>query len=172
MRMRWSGLAAIGLLAACSGDATAPESWRQTGILLISGWTGNRPANLSNGDGLLWNRPTGPADFSAPEVLTAPDSVDAGVPFEVTTHTVGPSGCWRSDGQSVTTFGRTVLFRPYDSHSGSEVCTGALVFPAHSSTIVLYEAGEWTLRVDGRRVRMGDDVWDEPISAERSIVVR
>ena len=86
--------------------------------------------------------------------------------------TVGPSGCWRSDGQSVATFGRTVLLRPYDSHSGSEVCTAALVFPAHRSTVVLYETGEWTLRVDGRRLRMGDDAWDEPISAERSIVVR
>lgn len=172
MRMRWGALAAIGLLAGCSSEATAPDGWRQPGVLLITGWTGTVPTYLSNGEGVQWNRPTGPEDFSAPEVITAPDTVDAGVAFEVATHTVGPSGCWRSDGQSVTIFGRTVLLRPYDSHSGSEVCTGALVFPVHRSTVQLYETGEWTLRVEGRRLRMGDDAWDEPISAQRSIVVR
>jgi hypothetical protein len=114
----------------------------------------------------------GSVDYTAPVVLQAPDTVDAGQAFEVRTNTVGPNGCWRSDGQTVGKVGRVVVLRPYDSHSGSEVCTEALVYLSHSSTLVLDEPGEWTLRVNGRRLRMGDEVWSEPIWAARSIVVR
>lgn len=176
MKSKWKRVLVVGLstvlLGACAGDPSGPGAYRQLGVLVISGWSGNRPVNLDNGDGLEWNRTRESADFTAPDVLVAPDTVEAGQVFEITTNTVGWSGCWRSDGQSVATVGRVVVVRPYDSHSGSEVCTEVLVFLGHSSTLVLDEPGEWTLRVDGRRLRMGDDVHDEPISAERTIVVR
>lgn len=176
MKSEWKRAMSVGvaalLLVGCAGDLSGPGAYRDVGVLVISEWSGGVPVNIANGEGVDWNRPVGGGDYTAPDVLVAPDTVEAGEPFEVMTHTVGTSGCWRSDGQSVAAAGRTVVLEPYDSHSGSEVCTEALVFLAHSSTVVLSEVGEWTLRVDGRRLRMGDDVWDEPISAERAIVVR
>jgi hypothetical protein len=176
VKVEWKRVLAVGvstvLLGACATEPSGPGAYREAGILMISGWSGHRPASMDNGDGLHWNRTRTEGDYTAPEVLVAPDTVEAGQAFEIRTNTVGWSGCWRSDGQSVATVERVVVIRPYDSHSGSEVCTQVLVFLAHSSTLVLQEKGEWTLRVDGRRLRMGDDVQDEPISAERTIVVR
>ena len=176
MTGKWKRVLGVGLpavlLAACASDPSGPGPYRQLGVLMISGWTGSMPVNLDDGGGLDWNRVRGPADYTAPDVLVAPDTVEAGQAFEITTNTVGWSGCWRSDGQSVATVGRTVVIRPYDSHSGSEVCTEALLFLEHRSTLVLHEPGEWLLRVDGRRLRMGDDITDEPISAQRTVVVR
>ncbi|HEX2168252.1 MAG TPA: hypothetical protein VHG09_13545, partial [Longimicrobiales bacterium] len=155
-----------------ASDPSGPGPYRQLGVLMISGWSGTRPVDLDNGDGLEWNRTRSSADYTAPDVLVAPDTVGAGQAFEIRTNTVGWNGCWRSDGQTVATVGRVVVIRPYDSHSGSEVCTDVLLLLAHSSTLVLDEPGEWTLRVDGRQLRMGDDVSEQPISAERTIVVR
>lgn len=160
------------LLSACAGEVSGPGAYRQTGVLVISGWSGNVPMNLDDDDEVDWNRPPYEGDYTAPDVLVAPDTVTAGEPFEVTTNTVGWSGCWRSDGQTVAVLAGTVLIRPYDSHSGSEVCTDALVFLGHSSTVVIDEPGQWRLRVNGRRLRMGDGITDEPISAEKGIVVR
>ena len=176
MLSQWKSILAAGLavtlLGGCAADVAGPGGVRQPGVLLISGWTGNVPVNFADGNDLEWNRTRYSGDFTAPDVLVAPDTVDAGKPFAVTTQTVGSNGCWRSDGQTVATLGRVVVLRPYDSHSGSEVCTEALSFLPHSSTLVLDQPGDWTLRVAGRRLRIGDQVWDEPISAERPIFVR
>lgn len=175
MTTRWKPILAAGLVllaGGCTAELAGPGGAREPGVLLISGWTGNVPVSFDNGSDLEWNRTRFTGDFTAPEVLTAPDTVDAGAPFEVTTQTVGLNGCWRSDGQTVARIARTVVLRPYDSHSGSEVCTEALSFLPHSSTVVLDAPGQWTLRVTGRRLRMGDHVWDEPVSAERPIFVR
>jgi hypothetical protein len=163
---------ALGLLASCTSDVSEPEGWSKSGVLMVSGWTGSAPGNPGQGSGLDWERQPGPDDLTAEEVLVAPDTVEAGEAFQVTTHTVGPSGCWRSDGQTVSTNERVVVLRPYDSHSGSQICTYALLFLAHGSTLVLTEAGEWTLRVDGRRLRLAEPLWDEPVSATRTIFVR
>ncbi|HEX6308061.1 MAG TPA: hypothetical protein VFZ69_07730 [Longimicrobiales bacterium] len=175
MRERWRPALTVGvsvaLLAACS-EVAGPEGWRQPGVLLVSGWPGNVPLSAGTGAGVTWSVAPGETDIAPPQVLVAPDSVGAGQPFEVVTYTVGPSGCWRGDGQSLALDGRTVLLRPYDEHSGAEVCTMALHFMAHRSTMALSETGVWTLKVEGRRLRMGDDVWEEPIWAERTLVVR
>ena len=174
MIVRWKPAVAAGLLCLLGGCAAelAGPGVREPGVLVISGWTGNLPVDLEDGDGLRWDRAYASGDYTAPGLVMAPDTVDAGVAFQVSTQTVGPSGCWRPDGQTVATLGRVVVIRPYDSHSGSELCTDALLFLPRASTVVLNEPGEWTLRVTGRRLRMGDLVWDEPISAERPIFVR
>jgi hypothetical protein len=160
------------LLAACAGEIAGPGGRRAPGVLLVSGWSGTVPLKAGSGESLEWNLPRESSDFTAPAVLVAPDTVEAGEPFEVTTNTIGMNGCWRSDGQTTARLGRTAIVKPYDSHSGSEVCTEILLYLAHSSTLVLEEPGEWTLRVDGRRLRVGDDAWEEPISAKRTIIVR
>lgn len=162
---------ATGLLAACS-DVTGPHSFRRPGVLLVSGWTGNIPLTAGTGKDVTWNAPPETADIAPPRTLEVPDTVDAGAAFVAVTTTIGPSGCWRADGQQVSVEGDTVVLKPYDAHSGAEVCTEALVFLAHESTLVLYEPGEWTVRVEGRRVRMGDEVRDEPVTAEKQVIVR
>lgn len=171
--MALGAVMSLALLAGCSVEVAGPESWRQSGVLLISGWSGATHTALRQGAGdVVWGWQPGQTDYSAPQVLIAPDTVTAGEPFDVTTYTVGVSGCWRSDGQSVSVVARVVVLKPYDLHSGSEFCTAALVFPAHRSTITLAEQGEWTLRVDGRHLRLGEETWEEPISAEKTIFVR
>lgn len=161
----------MALLAGCS-EVTGPEGWRQPGVLLIAGWSGIAPVSAGTGGEVTWSAAPGDTDIAPPQVIGAPDTVSAGQAFEVVTHTVGPSGCWRADGQSVETDGRTVVLKPYDAHSGAEVCTMVLGFLPHRSTVVLIEPGEWTLKVEGRRLRIGDDVWEEPIWAARTVVVR
>jgi hypothetical protein len=173
MQRRMIGIAAaLVLLASCGEETTGPDDTRMPGALAVSGWTAGVPLAAGNGGNVTWGPGIQASDIAPAQVIVAPDTVTAGVPFEVITYTVGVSGCWRSDGQTVTMLGRTVRLRPYDSHSGSEVCTGALQFLEHRSTLVLGQAGEWTLRVEGRRLRLHDEVWDEPISAERAIIVR
>jgi hypothetical protein len=162
----------LGLLASCTSDVSRPEGWSKPGVLMVSGWTGSVHWDPGQGSGLVWERQPGPDDLTAEEVLVAPDTVEAREAFQVTTYTVGPSGCWRSDGQTVSTNERIVVLRPHDSHSGSEICTDALFFLAHGSTLVLTEAGEWTLRVDGRRLRLVEPLWEEPVSATKTIIVR
>jgi hypothetical protein len=167
-----AGAAALLILGGCASELAAPRETRAPGALLVSGWTAAIPLNAGPGAGLLWSDVIEQGEIGPPQVIEAPDTVAAGAPFEVATWTVGTSGCWRGDGQTVERWERTLVLRPYDSHSGSEVCTGMLLFIAHRSTVVLVEPGEWTLRVHGRRLRMGDVVWSEPITAERPIHVR
>jgi len=163
---------ALGFLASCTSGVSEPEGWTRPGALMVSGWTGSVHWDPGQGSGLAWERQPGPDDLTAEEVLVAPDTVEAGEAFQVTTYTIGPGGCWRSDGQTVSTNERIVVLRPHDSHSGAEICTDALFFLAHGSTLVLTEAGEWTLRVEGRRLRLAEPLWEEPVSATRTIIVR
>ena len=174
MRHRaWRGVLVLALVAGCSAEPAEPDGWRAAGVLAVSGWTGTMPTRAGQGTGeLVWDQPPGANDLTAPKILVAPDTVDAGKPFEVITNTVGMNGCWRADGQAVKISGRTVELEPYDAHSGSEICTQILLFLEHRSTLVLNESGTWTLRVSGRRVRIGDEIRDEPITAEKTIVVQ
>jgi hypothetical protein len=176
VNMKWTrmAVASLGLagVAACADEPTGLMEVRVPGALVVSGWIGNVPLNAGLGGDVIWATPPQTFDIVPAEVIVAPDTVEAGRAFTVTTYSVGPSGCWRSDGQTVASYARVVVLKPYDSHSGSEVCTELLLFLAHSSSVVLPDTGEWTLRVEGRRLRLRDDVWDEPISAEKTIVVR
>lgn len=172
-RKVWSALLAFGLVTGCGVETAGPAGLRMAGVLAVSGWTGTLPTGAGDGIAeLRWDRQPGSADLSAPQILVAPDTVQAGRAFEVTTNTVGMNGCWRAGGQNVQIEDRTVLIAPYDAHSGAEVCTEILLFLSHRSTLVLEEPGTWTLRVSGRRVRLGDDVRYEPITAEKTIVVQ
>lgn len=169
----WAVLLALGLAAGCADEVTGPGARRAPGVLAISGWIGNVPARVTNGGGdLNWDRRPGMDEISAPEILVAPDTVQVGQAFDVTAYTVGNGGCWRADGETVHIEGRVIVLKPYDAHSGSEVCTLILLFLPHRTSVVLTEAGEWTLRVQGRRLRMGDTVSDEPITAEKTIIAR
>lgn len=167
------GIGAAALLAGCSTETVAPNGLTEVpGALVVTGWTSGVPLNAGTGGNVQWSTSLTAGDIGPAQVIVAPDTVSVGEPFEVTTYTIGLSGCWRGDGQTTQLQGSVVEIRPYDSHSGSELCTGMIVFIDHRSTLQLSSAGEWTLRVQGRRLRVGDETWWEPIAAEKSIHVR
>src|SRR5690606_15115935 len=96
----------------------------------------------------------------------------AGKPFTITVYTIGPSGCWRADGYELAIGGRKIEIKPYDVHSGADVGTGVLTFLPHVAAVTLKDPGAWTVRARGRRARHGDAVWEAPVAAERTILVR
>jgi hypothetical protein len=177
--MRVAGLTVpLMLLVACASDTTSPlrdaAGW-QAGILQLRGYTGNileMGGSTTPDRPVRWTAPPQAGDVVPPRVLIAPDTVTMGQVFEVKTVTIGLSGCWRAEGQSVNMNGRIIELKPYDGHSGSEICTTILTFLEHASSLSLSEQGEWTIRVMGRRVRHGDDTWFEPVTAEQTIWVR
>lgn len=172
---RLSLVVVAGMLAACS-DVAAPafDSWRQPGILQLLGYDGvvpqRGPENGHNA-GIRWNQPAELGVITPPDVLVAPDTVDRGMPFTVAVTTIGSNGCWRADGMSLTIGARVVELRPYDARSGADICTTVLVYLRREASVTLMEPGEWVLRVDGRRVQLGE-ARDTPVTAEKTILVR
>src|SRR5688572_17135251 len=172
MVRRWLALSASVSLAACTGDVTSVDGGVHAGALQIRGWTGFVPAPGFAAVTVSWDQAPRATDVVPPRVIDAPDTVDANVAFDVVTHTVGPSGCWRAAGQQVAVTERVVQLRPLDQHSGAPICTMALVFPAHRSPVALSEPGEWTLRVVGRRADANGASLEGIIKAETTIIVR
>jgi hypothetical protein len=162
-----SGMA---LLGGCSGTTLEPGNGgqRNGGVLQLAGWP-SPPPQYTTGGGVKWSKSPEPGDVTAPLVIEAPETVRVNAAFQVTVNTIGVNGCWRPDGQEVSISNRVVTLTPYDRVEG-EVCTQALVVLPHHSTVTLNAAGTWTLRVTGRRTRIGSDVVDEPITAEKTIV--
>ncbi len=168
----------VGVLAGC-GDASGPSAGRrQLGILQLEGYKTavslSESALLSESPvnrGVRWDREPSDDDL-VPEVLVAPDTVAVGESFDVTVHTIGPNGCWRPDGQEARESAGMVELTPYDAHSGARACTEQLGYLPHTSTLTLDSAGDWVIRVSGRRARHGDSSWEVPVTAEKTIVVR
>ncbi|HEY0036122.1 MAG TPA: hypothetical protein VGB66_05505 [Longimicrobium sp.] len=104
-------------------------------------------------------------------VITAPDTVTAGQPFQVTITTVGPSGCWRADGAEKAVQGNLATITPFDRVEG-ELCTGALVSLPRSVELRFDTRGEATIRVYGRRVRDGNLNAATERTVEQRIIVR
>lgn len=108
-------------------------------------------------------------DYAA---ITAPDTVQVGVAFTATITTIGPSLCWRAAGMDVGQGPALVVARPYDRHSGSEFCAGALVELPRSISITFTQTGDALIRVRGRR--MVDGVVQEgvEVSVDKIVVVK
>ena len=107
------------------------------------------------------------------EPLVAPDTVAAGVPFEITVTTDG-GGCHvRADGVEVDAGGEAVELRPYDivrvPVSDRAACTAILLHFPRTATVVLAEPGRRLLRVVGGR---GPTPESDPVVVERVVVVR
>jgi hypothetical protein len=119
---------------------------------------------------ISWDVPPGDGTLFPPEVLRAPAEVIAGYPFPVTVFTVGPNGCWSPDGIDIKIGTSEVELLPWDLHTGADACTMIFGYLAHDTILTLQEAGEWTLRVEGRRIR-GDGSVDGSVKAERKVVV-
>lgn len=118
--------------------------------------------------------PTGPTPrtelgtiaFHDTEAVTqVPDSVRVGVPFEISVRTYG-DGCVTGNGTEVQRHGRSVDVRPYDVHSGAQVCTDVLRMFDHRATVMLETPGQADIRFHGME-RPTDSV----ITVTRSVVV-
>lgn len=87
--------------------------------------------------------------YDDPLVITVPDTVSAGAPFELSVRTYG-GGCIRPNGTLVQVEGRAVTVAPYDVHSGHDYCPDVLRIFDHDATVTLHEAGLAEIRIRGR----------------------
>jgi hypothetical protein len=172
MRLRTAFIMVV-LAAACAESSTEAEfAGPRPGILQLESYVG-AVTQLDQGvDGAVRWTPDPENVVAPPRVIIVPDTVQAGSAFDVTVYTIGESGCWTAAGQEVSVTGRVVEIRPYDTHSGADICTQVLGFLRHGAVLRLEEAGEWVIRVRGRRVRHGDPVWEAPVSVEKTVIVR
>ncbi len=103
-----------------------------------------------------------------PDVISAPDEVQAGVALEATITTVGLSTCWRADGADTQVSGNLAVVVPYDlSPKSEDICGDAIVHLPR--TVKLTFA---TLRVNGRKVAGRDTSAASSTVVEKQILVR
>jgi hypothetical protein len=163
-------VAAVALAATACDMATAPRNDRsRVGIIewqSASASTLAANATFDAGD-----------PYDAP-VIVSPDTVQAGVPFDVTVTTIGASGCWKADGARVSAAAMLAVITPYDlapthwANGDPMFCTGALVSLPRSVQLTFGQAGEATIRVEGRVVQDGELEKTIPGSVEKRVIVR
>jgi hypothetical protein len=146
--------------------ATGPDGQRVVGILE---WQSAAQGSLASSSLMM-------ADGNI-AVITAPDTVDAGVPFEATITTVGSDGCWREAGAEKEMADHLAVVVPYDrvltEKNGESIgCTQALVWLPRFVEITFAESGEAILRVKGRKVIGGNYAEATPVTVEKRIFVR
>lgn len=106
-------------------------------------------------------------------VITAPEEVQAGVPFEVTITTIGPAICWRADGAETQVEGDLAEVVPYDFNPQSEfACGAAIIELPRTITITFAGPGDAIIRVNGRKVVGGDTSASTSTVVEKQILVR
>ena len=153
-------IALSAVLAACDAQVTATDALmpdRMVGILeLIE--TDPRPI-------------TEQGALRTP--LAAPDTVDAGVPFNVTITTIGLDTCWREAGARVESELRRVTITPYDridTQAGG--CADALVYLPRVVSVVFTQRGVATVRAEGRRGFGYTATRSSDLAIERPVYVR
>ena len=166
--------ALVGILAACGSSTVGPGSAETNlGILQIAGIAdGHESESDAGGEPdtpVSWDLPPGEEILFPPEVLRAPKVVLAGRPFDLTVFTLGPDGCWSPESMDLSVGGGVLQLTPWDRHSGSEVCTMIFGYLRHDAVPTLPTPGEWTVRVEGRRVR-ADGTTERTVRAEGKIL--
>ena len=89
--------------------------------------------------------------YGDPVVITVPDSVQAGVSFEVSVLTYG-GGCHSKGGTTIQIVGLSVDVTPYDIHSGLRICDSILKTFDHRATLTLRESGVAEIRFHGKQM--------------------
>ncbi|MHB1224990.1 MAG: hypothetical protein ACYC2G_13260 [Gemmatimonadaceae bacterium] len=169
------------ILAAC-GETTSPRGGtaaREIGVLQLQvsgGPEGSLGASAGDDDGvtstITWSVTPGSGTLTAPRVIEVADTVEAGRPVAITVHTVLPNGCWSGDGEDVRQTGLVVEITPQDARSDADACAEIFGYAAHHVTATFAERGTATIRVTGRRIRQGDIMSTDTVTAERAVVVR
>jgi hypothetical protein len=161
---------ALVLVAGCTDPVGMAADAVRPGVLQLVGFDALPTSGYT--ESVVWSVDRSSNVIAPRQPLVAPDTVAAGVAFEVVVNTIGVNGCWRAGGQDVRVEDGVVTLTPADVQSGAHVCTLLLSELPHTSRVTIATPGDWTLRVDGRRVRHGDDGWQEPVTAEKKVVVR
>jgi hypothetical protein len=104
--------------------------------------------------------------YSDPIVLNAPDTVRAGVPFEVGVRTYG-NDCVTKDRTEVRTEGQRVQIRPYDYRRTAIACQDILRVFDHEAVVTLDQPGVRQIQFRGRTLPA-----DTVVTLVRSLVVR
>jgi hypothetical protein len=155
--------------AACDTTTAPPEGRSEIGIIE---WHATSVSTFAA------NAAVGVEDPYDPPVLVAPDTVQAGVPFDAVVTTIGASGCWSAGGARVSASAALAVITPYDiaprHHANGEplFCTAALVRLPRTVQLTFGQRGEATIRVEGRVVHDGDVARSVPGSIERRVIVR
>lgn len=132
-------LVILGVGAVSCSEPTGPESGPQPGVIRF---------------------------HSDPVVVQAPDTAQAAVPFQVLVRTYG-NGCVSKGSTGVQIAGSSIDVRPYDVHSGANVCTEVLNMFDHEATVTVEDAGSYAVRFIGRAMPGGSMV-----TIVRSVVVQ
>lgn len=88
-------------------------------------------------------------------VVTLPDTVRVGTPFNVRFHTRGPSGCYYAGETDLDLFGRKAVLRPYDYHPADAVCPGVVLDLEHTAVVRFDSPGAGVIEIQGRRLGDG-----------------
>lgn len=105
-------------------------------------------------------------------LLEAPDTVDAGVVFQIIVRTSATAGCNAPDGAEVAAADTMVEVVPYDRKTGPG-CWDAVGALPRSVELVFPDPGDVLIRVTGRVLIVGDSVVEERMgSVDHPVVVR
>jgi hypothetical protein len=96
-------------------------------------------------------------DPSSPGTVTLPATAQRGEPFTVTVITHG-GGCLSQGPTRVSIRGTTAEVRPYDVHSGGNVCPADVQLYEHTAALRFDQPGTATVRVHGRGMPDGEMV--------------
>lgn len=98
-----------------------------------------------------WQREVGmTGDAGTPPPITLPASAKRGVAFDATVTTFGSGSCTRADGAEVSVRGLVAEITPYDLVNHGGICTADLRAFPRTVSLRFDEAGEATVRVNGR----------------------
>ena len=106
-----------------------------------------------------------------PSALVAPDTVRAGVDFQVGATTLG-GGCERAGETEVQVSGGVAVVTPYDYTARAGACHDILLYLPHAATLRFSTPGEAVVRVRGRRVGPDTPRDGVPHTVEKRVVVR
>ena len=114
-------------------------------------------------------RPLGRLRSQDASAIAAPDTVTAGIPFEVTVTTAG-SGCEERIETDVSISGHLVVIRPYDIRldPNARVCPDIYITHRHAARVTVDAPGRAVVRAVGRWTVNGRP---GEIEVERTVVV-
>lgn len=108
-------------------------------------------------------------DITATPPLVAPDTVQAGEPFEITVTTFGPNLCWQAAREEVVREPMRVTITPYDrAPAGNTACADAIAEMERTISAQFDTLGEAAIVVNGRTGWVNDP---EPVTLTHTVTV-
>lgn len=140
-------------------------------------WAASANATSSMGDAVPARDMPWDSVLLGDPVLEVPDTVDAGVPFDVVVRTYGPTTCWKAAGGDVARTDSTLRLVPYDideEATRDRLCGNAVIRLPRTFSASFPRAGTATVRVTGRKVigSAGSSMDNYAVTLEATVVVR